>query len=210
MANNKHINQYAYNLTSHLKKNYAVLIWVAVFCVVGIVIGLALVFGPKSYLNLLTAKNQNMLGYISGSASVFKLFWSRLFSSLFAMLIIFVFSLNYYTSFFSFFYFSYQSAVCTLVCGTLIGYQGFSAVLNTILLIVPSNLILLSLLALVFSVFFNRAKRQIKYKQGFANSFSQSNFWQLSLICVLAVIALNILISLVVPLLLKGIYLIYY
>lgn len=210
MAQNKNINKYLYNISGHLKKNYAVLIWVAIFCVVGIIVGLVLVFGEKSYLSLLTTKNQNMLGYISGSASVFKLFWSRLLSSLFAMLIIFVFSLNYYSGFICFLYFAYQSAVCTLLCGTLISYQGFSAVLNTIFLIVPSNLILFAVLAFAFSIFFSRARQQNKYKQNFANSFSQNNFWQLTVVALLAIIALNIAIGLLVPLIIKGIYLIYY
>lgn len=197
-------------LTSHLRQNIATLIWVAIFCVIGIVIGIALLFGEKSYLSLLTTGNQNMLGYISGSASVFAIFWKRLFRCLSACCILFIFCLNYYTSFFGYLYLAYQSAVCTIMCGTLIQYQGFSAILNTILLIAPSNLILLFILAVSFSVFIQRARTQNKYKQTFANSFSGSNFKLLSVVCLIFILAINVLASLIVPLIIKGISLIYY
>ena len=210
MANNKTISNYFYNFFNHIKKNKATIIWAAIFCLIGIVFGIALLFGEKSYLNLLSTKNQNMLGYITGSVSVFQLFWRRLFSGIFAYIIIFTCCLNFYSSFICFLYFAYQSAVCTLMCGTLISYQGFSAILNTIFLIVPSNLLLFSVLIIAFSVFFSRAKNQIKHKQNFVNSFGLDNFWQHSLLPLVALIALNIIVSLIVPLIIKGICLIYY
>lgn len=210
MAKNNNIHRELSKIFNHLKQNYSILIWVAVFCVIGIIIGIILVFGEKSYLNLLTTKNQNMLGYISGSASVFKYFWTRLFLGIFALMLLFIFCLNYYSSFLGYLYFAYQTAVCTVACGTLISYQGFSAVLNTIFLIVPSNLILLAILAFCFSVFVSRAKCQLKFKQSFVNSFTLNNFWFLFIVCLILIVALNIIVSLCIPLIIRGIYIIYY
>lgn len=210
MIKNNNASVFISKLTDHLRGNIATLVRVAIFCVVGIVIGIVLLFGEKSYLALLTTGNQNMLGYISGSASVFAIFWKKLFKCLFANGILFIFCLNYYTSFLGYIYLGYQSAVCTILCGTLIKYQGFSAILNTILLIVPSNLILIFILAVSFSVFVQRARTQNKYKQTFVNSFLTGNFNLVSITCIFAILILNIATSLLVPLLIKGISLIYY
>ena len=197
-------------LWGHIKKHYGILIVVGIFCIVGIVIGIALIFGEKSYLNLLTTKNQNMLGYISGNISIFKLFFNKLFLSLSSITILFCFCLNYYSSFLSLIYFAFQSAICTLMCGTLIKYQGFAAIINTVLLIIPTNIILLGILAVAFSVFFVRAKAQNKYKTKLSNSFGYNNFSMLSIMCIIGVILLNILVSLIVPLILRGVCLVYY
>lgn len=210
MANNKDVLTNIYSLKDHLKQKAYVLIWVGVFCVIGIIIGVILLFGEKSYTSLLTTKNQNMLGYISGSVSIFSLFGNRLATCMLALIIVFVFSLNYFTSFFCYIYFAYQSAVCTLVCGTLIAYQGFSAILNTVLITIPSNVILLAILAFAFSVFSSRAKVQYKYKQPFWSSFSYNNYAYFLILSVLALVVLNIITGLVVPLIIKGIYQIYY
>lgn len=204
------INSIFLEFKSHLKRNLAVLIWVAIFCLIGLIVGLILLFGDKSYLSLLTTKNQNLLGYISGSTSIFANFFSRIAICIFALMIIWLFCLNYFSSFFAYIYFAYQSAICTIVCGTLISYQGFAAVINSILIIIPSNIVLLSILAIVFSSFKERAKNAYVYKQSFAFSFKQSNFTLFLALGLLAILALNIVFGLVFPLILKGIYLIYY
>lgn len=210
MANKKDLKNDIYSIREHLKRNISLFVCVGICCVVGIIIGIVLLFSEKSYISLLTSKNQNMLEYISGSASTFSIFGNRLAMSMLALIIIFAFCLNYFTNFFCYFYFAYQCAICTLVCGTLISYQGLSAILNTILLIVPSNVILLIILAFAFSVFENRARAQYKYKQPFWESFSHNNFVTFSVLLILAVVALNIITGLIIPLIIKGIFQIYY
>lgn len=210
MTNKKEFTNSIYTISDHLKHNISTFVWVGIFCVVGIVVGIVLLFGEKSYISLLTSKNQNMLGYISGTASIFSIFGSRLATSMLALIVVFAFCLNYFTSYFCYFYFAYQSAICTLVCGTLISYQGLSAILNTILLIIPSNIILLIILAFSFSVFAGRARVQYKYKQQFWSSFSNNNFIQFLLLSIVAIITLNIITGLIIPLIIKGIFQIYY
>lgn len=210
MANKKDLSNNIYSIKEHLKQNIPLFVSVGIFCVVGIAIGIFLLFSEKSYISLLTTKNQNMLDYISGSASIFGIFGSRLATNMLALIIVFSFCLNYFTSFFCYFYFAYQCAICTLMCGTLISYYGLSAILNTILLIVPSNIILLGVLAFAFSVFANRAKMQYKYKLQFWSSFADNNFATFSVLSILLLVSLNIITGLIVPLIIKGIFQIYY
>lgn len=204
------INNYLFAFGNNLKKSTAILITISILYVVGIVIGIILLYGEKSYLNLLTTKNQTLLGYISGSTSVFKLFFPRLFSCLFSAVIIFACCLSVYSSFIGLIYLTYQATITTIVSGTLIAYQGFSGIINTIFLIAPSNIILLAILAIIYSISYQRAKFANKYKLAFASSFSQSEYWSNLIICLILILILNILFSLILPTVIRGIYLIYY
>jgi len=206
----QNINSYFFSFTNHLKKSTPILILVTCLYVLGIILGIVLLFGEKSYLSLLTNKNQTLLGYISGNVSVFKLFFPRLFSCLFSVAIISACCLTVYTSFIGIIYLVYQAAITTIVCGTLIHLQGFSGVLNTLFLILPSNLILLSILAVVFSIGYERSRQAKKYNLAFSNSFQHCNYWSNLIICLIAILALNILFSIILPIIIRGIYLIYY
>ncbi len=210
MDTKRNIKSDLYSITDHIKQNTNILVWVGIFCALGIVLGIILLFGEKSYLSLLTNQNQTLMGYITGSVSTFGLLWNRLSTNLLALIIIFAFCLNYFTSYFCYLYFAYQCAVCTLICGTLISYQGLSAIINIIFLIIPSNIILLCILAFAFSVFASRAKRQYKFKQPFWNSFSYDNFALYSTLSLSLIIVLNIITGLIIPLIIKGIFQIYY
>lgn len=207
---NKTINYVFSRFFEQISKNKQVLIWAAISCIIGVSFGIILLYGEKSYLGLISTSNQNMLGYISGKAEIFKLFFSRLSIGMFSCLVLFLVCLHHYSSFLGFLYLAYQSAICTIACGTLISYQGLSAIINSIFLIIPSNIILLSLLAIYFSILYDRAKLQYKYSYTFQHSFHSQNNLQNILVCIALIFLLYVVVGIVIPLVIKGIYLIYY
>lgn len=210
MAKHKSFYYYKYILTDHLKQNTYVYVLAGVSCLIGIIIGIILLFGQKSYLGLLTSGNQSLIKYMSGTADTFSLFYNRLFSGLLAVLILFLCTLTYYTIFLSYAYLTYQSALCTITFGTIISMYGFSGILNVVLLLLPCNLILFACYSVILSLFTSRAKRQHKYHQKFTDSFKGNNFVNLLTIFLVTFLLVNIVLGLIVPLIIKAIFVIIY
>ncbi len=211
MASSKYnINTYKYIITDHLNSSKGCFVIAGISCIIGIVIGIILAFGTRSYFNLLTNNNQTIIKYIAGSASLTELFWSRLFSTMLAIIILFICSLHYYSSFLGYCYLTYQSALLAIISKTIISFYGFSGVINFIFLLLPTNLVLLTLYILLFSIFVRRAKLTYRYKTNFCSSFLSDNFLLKSAVMLVIFIAVQIVFNLLLPLVIRAVYLINY
>lgn len=211
MARQKfNFNSLNYIITDHIASSKGIIFFAILASLIGFCIGIVLVLGEKSYLGLLTSGDQNLLKYISGSASITGLMWQRLLSMLLCVLILFLCCLHYYSHFFAYCYITYQSALTTIMCGTVISYYGFSGIMNFIFLLLPANLVLLAFYILTFSVFARRARLQYKHKTGFISSFMQDDFFTKVLLLSLCFAAICIVFNLIIPLIIKAVYFIVY
>ncbi len=210
MTKQRNFYHYKYIVLDHIRSNTFVFILSAICLIIGIIVGVILICGEKSYLGLLSTNNQTLFGYITGSANSFSLFYKRLFLGLLAILILFVCCLHYFSCFLAFAYMAYQSALCTLTIGSIVSLYGLSGIFNCIFLLVPANLVLFTLFIMFISVFYSRAKMQYKYKQNFIDSFKQSQF-NIKLCLLLGVfLVVNIVLGLILPLIIKAIFIVIY
>jgi len=208
-VNKKYIENYLFLIKEKLLKNLSTIILAVLFVLVGIVLGIILSVGGNTILKVLSSQDQTMSYYVYGSADISAIFFNRLFIYIFALMVIFVFCLHYYSSFLSLIYITYQSMIFAIGVSSLIDYHGVIGILLSIFFAVPINLLLLLLLVIEYVICLERAKTCQKYKLKFAHSFA-NNFW-LDMLSIL-IIALIILVvaNLIYPLVFRGILIINY
>lgn len=209
MAHKNKYNNYKYLISNYIKENKNLFIVVAIFCAIGVAIGMLVFFSGNSFLTILTSKHQNLISYITGSAKLSKLFWSNLFLGLICITFLFVFTLHYNMRFLAYAYLSYQSGVFILASLTIISYYKIYGILNFIFLMLPINIIMLAIYIFILSIFINRAKQQFKYKQQFMNTFNQGFFIKVG-IAIAALVIVNITANYIIPLIIRGVYIINY
>ena len=211
MARQKfNFNSLGYVITDHISSSKTIIFFACLASIIGVATGIVLVLGEKSYLGLLTSGDQNLLKYISGSASITSLMWHRMLSMLLCVLILFLCCLHYYSHFFAYFYLTYQSALTSIMCGTVISYYGFSGIINFIFLLLPANLVLICFYILTFSVFARRAKLQYRHKLGFGSSFTQEDFFTKLLLLTLCFAVICVVFNFIIPLIIKAVYFVVY
>ncbi len=198
-----------YIVNEHFNRNKKQLIILVVCLVVGIVFGVVFSFGDLPVIGLLKLSNQNIVSYINGTAKCFTIFIENLLNVLIGLIIIFIFCLNYFTSFLSYLYIIYQSCVLVLTISAIGVNYTFLGITSIVLFIVPANILLFALIIFYISVCRERAIKEHQFGQKFSASFD-SDFWILILIIIILLIIFMVLIYLILPLILKGIYIINY
>lgn len=205
----KFINEYKYQLTNHFKQNLIYIVLGIIFLIVGIVVGIILSNSEKSYLGLLGEFDKNSLNYISGASNIMSIFWHHFFVGLSALVIIFIFCLNYFSSYLSLIYIAYQSCVATLAILSSISLYGFSSIITCALYQIPVNLILFAIVIVFYSVCASRSKTSKKENVKFAKSFQNSSV-VLMLSCLIVFVVFMILFNIIFPIVFRGIYIINY
>ena len=206
---NNFFERYKYNISSHIKNNLLYIILGVVFIIVGIVLGIILSNGDKSYFGIIGKINKNMSAYISGIADTVSIFWRHLFVGLSAFSIIFLLSLNYFSSFVSLVYIAYQSCITTIAILSLCSIYGLSSIMTSIFYLVPTNLIMLIIVSIFYSICAVRSQIQYKQKLQFIDAFS-TDFWLLFSTCLLIYFSFIIIIDLIFPAIFRGIFIINY
>lgn len=173
------------------------------FCFfIGVVIGIIISLSKISYLGLLNVKDKVIINIINGSISVVSSFWECLCSFALPLIIIFLFSLNYYSNFLNYIFFSYQSMLLMLTSLAMIQSYSFSGFLKILLIILPVNLIYFFIMCFWIVACTKRVSYSNKLKKfsaGFDNAFQYSIYLSL-----FAIFLLSVIVGFIVPLILKS------
>ncbi len=190
-----------HDIKEHIEKNKTIYL-VLLFCFfIGLIAGLIIAITKASYLGLLYIKNKNMINIINGNISLISVFWNCFLSFIFPLVLIFLFSLNYYLSFINFVIFSYQSVLLFLTCMALIESYSFVGFLKMLMLILPVNILYFLIMAFWITACAERAKISHKYNlfsAGFDYGFKIKLY-----ISLIGVLALSIIVGFILPLILK-------
>ena len=100
----KQIDNINENIKQHLRDNVKAYILILFSVIIGIIVGIYLGVTGYKYTSLLTTGDKLMFDYITGTASYMSIFYSRISVCIISIIIIFVFNLTYYLSFFNYLY----------------------------------------------------------------------------------------------------------
>lgn len=197
-------------LQGHFKEN-AISYYISGFVVlIGIIIGVYLVFTGYSYTSLLSASDKNIIEYIKGTASYSDIFYFRMMNICVSFVILIIFNLSVYTSFLGYIYLGYQVVLTTLMCSALITLYGLAGVLNVCLFTIPINLIYIFIMVFVIAISVGRARYQKKYRVGFWDSFKESEYFKFLILAIVFAFLLCVVFCFVFPLFLKSFVMINY
>ena len=205
----KYINYYFTKIKESLSKNTGRIILATAFVVLGIVLGIVLSLGEFAFTKVLYDNTETFSHYVSGTANIAEIFFSRFAILIFAFLLIFVFCLNYYTSFLGLIYISYQSMILILAIFSLCEYHGVAGILLTIFFALPVNLVVMFVLAIEYAICTTRAKNCHVFKTKFSSSFD-GDFWFNMGALLILFFAIQIIANFIFPLVFRGIFMIDY
>lgn len=198
-----------YDIKFHYKANSSYYFAFLMFILIGFVVGTIVVCGGNGYIHILTSDSKVLYHFINGTAPVFEIFWKKFVYFFVPLVLIFLLSLNFYVSLFSFVVVAYQSAMLVMSSAAIISLYGFSGAINVLFLIMPINLIYIAIL-ISFGVFcLSRSKQALRLKS-FGYGFDSNVFWIKLVFCVIAVFVLAFIATVILPLFLKNaIFIIY-
>ena len=171
--------------------------------VIGVIIGLIITFVGSSYYNFLTSSNKIVYSMMNGTIDSSVLFWEKLLVFIVPVILFFLLSLNYYSSFIQLLFLTYQSALLVLSCSALILTYGFSGFLNVIFITVPINLLYFFVLMFFGVTNISRSKMAFKYKN-FAEGFDYVYLFK-TLSVVIAIVLISFSACVIYPLVLRNI-----
>lgn len=192
----------AFDIKYHFKQNRSAYISFLVCFLVGLIIGIIVLFTTESYVNLLTSENKILFTYINGTANSIEIFSEKLLIFLLPVLLIFLLGLYYYTSLLSFVFVIYQSALLVMSCGSLIRVYGLSGLLNVLLVTIPINLLYFVALIFFAVTCISRSKQALISKR-FSEGFDEIFFIKV-LMTILYIVIISFYATVVLPLFLKN------
>lgn len=190
------------DIRQHFRENRSYYFSFFVCFLIGIIIGIIVVSSNESYLNLMTSKNKVLYSYINGTLSISELFWNQFYKFLLPLILIFILGFNYYTSFLSFIFITYQASIFIMSGAALISLFGLSGILNFLLIMLPVNLLYFAVLAYFIAITASRARLALRYHD-FIYGINNSFIFRLTLAFAL-IIVICILTGLIYPLFLKS------
>ena len=191
-------------LSDHFRTCVVNYFFVALFALIGIGIGIYISVTGYRYTALLTVGDKNLFAYITGTASYLSIFSSRIFDAILCVLIVFLLSLNRYIAFFGYIFLGYQMSLVVLTSAAVITLYGIGGVINTILFIVPINLVNFVALSFILCVGLERAKLQSVYGLRFGDSLKESSYFLKFFIGLLVLLLTCIISSFILPLVIKS------
>ena len=196
----KQIDNINENIKQHLRDNVKAYILILFSVIIGIIVGIYLGVTGYKYTSLLTTGDKLMFDYITGTASYMSIFYSRISVCIISIIIIFVFNLTYYLSFFNYLYIGYQTALLVLSSIGIISLKGLAGIINVVLFI----------LSLMMGVSIERAREQFKFKSSFYDSFYNTNYLKKISMCACCLFVVCLFSSLILPLIFKSFIIILY
>lgn len=197
------INFSMYDIEYFFKKNRRIFIFLLLFFLLGIVVGIIITITSDSYLSLLVSADKNYFDYVNGKVNFSKQTIKLISAPLLMNIITFLLCLNFYTGLVSFVLVSYQSSLAFLSLTAVISEYGFRGVLMSLFMILPINLIALCTCMLMVCVCFSRVYLSFKERSAFYG-FDNRNFWFLILIINLTSIIIACCINIILTLILRS------
>ncbi|MBQ7579242.1 MAG: hypothetical protein IJT25_01780 [Clostridia bacterium] len=172
--------------------------------IIGIVLGIFTIKSDISFSSMLSFSDKNLFAYINGTSNNMAIFFSKLIESVISFLLIYIFCLSAISSVLCFIFIGYQTFLLVLTIYSIISIYGFAGVLNSLLLILPINILLLLVFSLAISVGIARIVEAKKFHEPLSLSFKLNKFYIKYAICFLCMLILCIIYSFVLPLLVKS------
>lgn len=186
---------------SHLLANKRLYLVSALIVLMGIVLGIYLVNGEYIDDVIYTTTDLDLSEVVLGEVGGFKLFFLNLKALIIPFIIIFILHTNKYTSFLSYFYLGYQGLLLGASISAVIGETGIAGGLNTLLIILPINLMNLYVIIAFLVVCYKRLT--IARLQRLSFLYSTKLVSSQILGCLLGAIFASCVYGFVYPLLLK-------
>lgn len=196
-------NLSSYDVKLYIKKHSSLYTFYLIMFLVGVFFAVAISMSSNEYLKLLTKDNKILYSIINGTHSVGKLFWKELKIMIMPTLLVFLTSLSFYTSFFSFLIIAYQGAILTLSIFALVSTYTLSGVLNSLFLVLPINLLYIFILIIFASGCFKRSKEAKRVKK-LSYGFKTNEFLYLVIFIIISIFIIAFIGSIIVPLFLKN------
>ena len=188
---------------NHFKQNASLYFGFLSAFIIGIAIGFVITFSTDTYINILVSSNRVLHLFINGTAHIGTIFARQFFSFLLPMLLVFLLNLNVFSGLLSFVIVTYQSALLVLSSSALILVYGSFGVLDSLLLMLPVNIIYLFSLSFFSVICLNRSIGARRYKN-FAYELNSGEFWLKLLLSVGLVFLDTIIASVIYPIFLKN------
>ncbi len=195
-------NYSLYDLKYYFKKNRKVYLLLLFFFFVGLFIGVLISISSDSHLSLLTTKDKVFFDYVNGKVDFSKESMKLMLNFFVFQLIIFLLNLNFYSGLLSYVLVAYQTTLMYLSMVAIVSQFGFSGVIKILILILPTNLILIAS-GILFSGFCMTRSYEAWVNKKFSLGFDKKSFWSVILFFVLFGILFSYAINLLFMLVLK-------
>ena len=190
------------DIAYHFKKNSEFYIGFIIVLVLAIIASSIIVISSDGYLNLIVTSNKNFYSLVNGTAVLSEIFWHRFLNFLLPTILVILLGLNFYLALFSYVIVGYQFSIFVFTIFAVIDMYGFAGVINSLLLIIPLNLLFFANLIFLSVVCLERSKLASRYKS-FGEGYSEFYFIKV-LICLIVCFVLSLVVAFVYPLILKS------
>lgn len=193
-----------------IKKHKTVYLICGIFILAGLLIGIILASGAEDFSTFITVSNKRYSSYLKGTALLSDIFIENIKWIIIGSVICLVLGLSTISFAFGCMYLSYQSALLVLYISAFIKKFGFTGALNGLLFIFPFNFIIIILMGLSLCTFTNFIRVNLKLRRNLFNiNDDKLIFVKLGIFFVLELL-LCIILSYVIPLLLKSFIIVSY
>lgn len=166
-------SQLKYSLREHFSQYKGCYIICAIFIVIGLLTGFFTAFRFSESVSCENITDVVLVDYLKRKSGWFAILLSRVFSLLTICIILFILSLNKWTSFLSVFVLIYQAYLIGLNSAILIILFNVSGAINVFIVYLPCSLAVLLGMAIICAVFMKNSWVYARYNQ----NILCSNFW---------------------------------
>lgn len=188
-------------LRGYIKANKRQYLIVAVLIIVGMILGVYLNLGGFIDDIVFTATDLNLAEIIVGEVKGFTLFFKNLWALVLPACLIFLMFTNKYTKFLSYVYMAYQGLLLGASITTIISEGGIAGVLNSLIIILPINLMNLFVLMSVLVV--SERCQSLRRSNHLKFSYSIKIFFTKFMVCLMGALFSSFVYGFIYPLLLK-------
>ena len=193
-----------------VENNKSIFVSGIVSIILGIVVGVACFNTNVNFYGILSASDYQIIRFIDGNVSSFDIFFNKVLEMFVLFAIITIFSLTIYTQLLNMLFLMYQTMVLTIIISVIAKVYGIAGILNIIFIILPTNMLWLSFILLLYLVLESRAREAHKYNQSFKMSVKESNVIKHIMLSLGCGCLICFVYSFIFPLILKCFSLIYY
>ena len=188
-------------LRTYIKANRREFLFVSVLVVVGMILGVYLNLGGFIDDIIFSATDLNLAEIIVGEVSGFTLFFKNLWALVLPACLIFLMFTNSYTKFLAYVYMGYQGLLLGASVTSVISESGIAGVLNSLIIILPINImnlfVLMSVLVVSLRCQLMRRANHLKF------TYSIKIFFTKFMLCLVGAIFSSFVYGFIYPLLLK-------
>lgn len=186
------------------KKHRWIYITSIFFVVAGILVGVCLALRGETGSSILSFSDKHYLSYLKGSANLHQIFLSNMKNILLASIIVFASSMSVFSVWIGLIYIAYQSVLMILTMGSLVFEFGASGAINSVLLVFPFNLVIMLVLCLILCMGYGFFRTNTKTNSGLFSLNHDKYIVAKVLFAIVAEIAVCIILSFIVPFVLKN------